>query len=109
FRGRRLRNDVERVAQHRLVVGADRAHVGAATTAGDHAGAAQDALPQVEAVLGADEILLPRGVRLADDAPDVLGELRKAVRRTEAVARFPIAVPMPHGVARTDLEAACAA
>ena len=46
-----FRNCLERVAQHGRIVGADRAHVGAAPAAGDDAGAAQNALPEIETVL----------------------------------------------------------
>ena len=44
-----------------------------------------------------------------DDAIEVLGELREAVRRAMGVARFPIAVPFTARVGRAGLEAAPAA
>src|ERR1041384_7207422 len=44
------------VGEHLLVILADRADVGAAPAAGDHARAAQDALPEVEAGLGAQQL-----------------------------------------------------
>src|SRR6185295_7291279 len=62
-----LRDLLVRVGQHLLVVGADRADVGAAAAAGDHARAAQDALPEVEAGLGAQQLLARPGVLRLDD------------------------------------------
>ena len=110
LRRRVLRDGVERVAQHRLVVGADRADIGAAAAAGDDAGAAQDALPEIEAVLRAQQLLLlVRRPARAMMRVDVLGELREAVRRAEAVAGLPVAVPMPDRIGRAGLEAAPAA
>jgi hypothetical protein len=48
FLGRRiLRDRFEGVAQHRFVIGADRTDIGATATAGDDAGAAQNALPEM--------------------------------------------------------------
>src|SRR5260221_13659770 len=55
--GRVLGNLLVRVGEHLLVVLADRADVGAAPAAGDDARAAQDALPEVEAVLRAQQLL----------------------------------------------------
>src|SRR5258708_3810042 len=52
-----LGNLLVRVGEHLLVVLADRADVSAAPAAGDHARAAQDALPEVEAVLRAQQLL----------------------------------------------------
>src|SRR5207245_1311987 len=69
-----LGNVLQRVLQHRLVVGADRTDVFAATAAGDDAGAAQDRLPEIEALFGADQRFLLGGVRLADDALEMLGQ-----------------------------------
>ena len=66
--------------EHRGIVGADRTDIGAAPATGNDAGAAQDTLPEIEAVLGANQVLLLPGVRLGDDAGDVLAELGKAVR-----------------------------
>src|SRR5262245_36962053 len=100
-----LGNRVERVLEHRLVVRAHRTHVGAAPAAGDHARPAQDALPQVEAVLRAQQRLLARVVGLVDDAAEVLGELGEAVGRAVAVAGLPVAVPLLDHVARAGLEA----
>ena len=79
LRRRDSRDRVERVAQHRLVVGADRADIGASAAAGDDAGAAQNALPEIEAVLRAHQLLL----RLAASGSammrvDVLGQLRES-------------------------------
>src|SRR5690606_27153182 len=91
--------------QHALVVLADRAHVLAAAAAGDDARAAQDAFPEVEALLGAQHGFLLADVGLADDAADELGELREAVRRPIAVAGAPVAVPVPDRVPRAGLEA----
>src|ERR1043166_5236110 len=85
LRGRVLGDVLQRVLQHRLVVGAHRTDVLAATTAGDDAGAAEDRLPEIEALLGADQRFLLRGVGLADDALEMLGERREAVRRAIAV------------------------
>ena len=109
LRRRVLGDDFERIAQHRCIIGADRADIGAAAAAGDDAGAAQDALPEIEAVLGAQQLLLLRRIRLGDDARDVLAQLGEAVRRTKAVAGRPVARPMPDGIGRTGLEAAPAA
>src|SRR5688572_8763195 len=103
-----LRDRIERVLQHRLVVRPHRADVGAAPAAGDHARAAQDALPQVEAVLRAQHRLLLLGVGLVDHAPEVLGELGEAVRRAVLVALLPVALPVPDHVAGAGLEAAAA-
>src|SRR6266498_2291498 len=81
LRRRVLRDFLMRAREHRFVVGAYRADIGAAPAAGDDARAAQDALPQVEARLGAQELLAGRRVVGFDDAIQVLGELREAVRR----------------------------
>src|SRR5207245_9881911 len=99
-------NVLQRVLQHRLVVGADRTDVFAASAGGDDAGGTQDRLPEIEALFGADQRLLLGGVRLADDALEMLGQRREAVRRAIAVARGPVAIPVADGVAGTGLEAA---
>src|SRR6516162_1303039 len=105
--GRRiLRDRFERVAQHRFVISTDRTDIGATATAGDDAGTAQNALPEIEAVLRAHQLLLLGGVRLGDDARDVFAQLRKAVRRPETIAGRPVARPMPDRVGRTSLETA---
>src|SRR5262249_34748350 len=104
--GRVLGDVLQRVLQHRLVVGANRTDVLAAPATRDDAGPAQDGLPEVEALLRANQRLLPRRVRLAHDALEMLGERREAVRRTIAVARGPVAIPVADGVAGTGLEAA---
>src|SRR4029077_16023176 len=106
LRGRVLGDVLQRVLQHRLVVGANRTDVLAATAAGDDAGAAQDRLPEIEALFGSDQRFLLRGVGLADDALEMLGERREAVRRAIAVARGPVAIPVADGIAGTGLEAA---
>src|SRR5437879_5719669 len=98
-----------RAGQHLLVVRTDRAHVGAAPAAGDHARAAQDALPQVEARLGAQQLLARAGIAGLDDAIEVLGELGKAVGRAMGVARLPVAVPFAPRVWRAGLDAPAAA
>src|SRR5688572_17364183 len=103
-----LRDGIERVLQHRLVVRADRTNVRAAPAAGDHPGAAQDALPKVEAVLRAQHGFLLLGVGLVDHAPEIFGQLREAVRRAVLVARVPVALPLADHVARTRLETAAA-
>src|SRR5687767_6072936 len=98
-----LGDRIERVLQHRLVVRAHRADVGAAPAAGDHARAAQDALPQVEAVLRAQHLFFALRVGLVDDPSEVLGELGEAMRRAVAVTRLPIAVPVADDIARAGL------
>src|SRR5271155_2835092 len=103
-----FRDGLERVAEHCRVVGADRTNIGTAPAPGNDAGSAQNTLPEIEAVLGANQILLPRSIRLGDDAGDVLAELGKAVRRAKAVAGGPIARPMADRIGRTGLEAASA-
>src|SRR5579872_5988880 len=52
--GRRIfRYRFQRITEHGGIIGADRADIGAAPAAGDDAGAARSALPEIEAVLGA--------------------------------------------------------
>src|SRR2546428_9042468 len=109
LRRRVLRNFLVGAREHRLVVGTDRADIGAAPAAGDHARAAQDALPEVEARLGAQELLARRCVVGFDDAIEVRGELREAVRRAVGVAGLPVAIPFAPGVGRAGLDAPAAA
>src|SRR3954469_17555127 len=108
FGGRGLGYRVERVLQHRVVVGAHRTHVGAAPATGDHARAAQNALPQVEAVLGAQHRFLLLGVGLVDDLAEVVRKIGEAVRRAVAIARVPIALPVLDHIARARFQAAAA-
>src|SRR5271169_1392110 len=103
-----FRDGLERVAEHCRVVGADRTNIRTAPATGNDAGSAQNTLPEIEAILRANQILLPRNIRLGDDAGDVLAELGKAVRRAEAVAGGPIAGPMTDRIGRAGLEAASA-
>src|SRR6516225_5862264 len=104
-----LRDRFERVAQHRFVISTDRTDIGATPATGDDAGTAQNALPEIEAVLRAHQLLLLGGVRLGDDAADVLAQLGETVRRAEAIAGWPIACPMPHRIRRTGLQTSPAA
>src|SRR6185503_19855656 len=97
-----------RVGQHLVVILPDRADVGAAPAAGDHARAAQDALPQVEAVFRAQQLLARGGIGFAGELHQEVGQLRDAVRRAVAVAGFPVAVPLLHRIGRANLEAATA-
>src|SRR5690606_33835001 len=91
-----------------LVVLAHRADVLAVAAAVDGAGTPQDALPEIEGALRADLLLLPAGVGLVDDVDEVLGELAEAVGVPEAIAAFPVAIPVADNVARATPEAASA-